>query len=134
MGTFIDLDVSFFDPDFTLSPHKYLQQLYPRNDILGFCSEGMNFVFRFDEARTVLFNRDCAREPLANPEIAEREMRLAREYPNRAKNFALGYAHGTPDDSQLRMWKESSLMGDVQGWNQERAGGTPDSTQHCLST
>ena len=60
MEKFADLGVSFFDPDFSLSPHKYLQDLYPRDDIVGFHSEGMNFVFRFDEARAVLFNKSCA--------------------------------------------------------------------------
>jgi cytochrome P450 len=105
MGKFVDLGISFFDPDFTLSPYEYLQELYPREDILGFHSEGMNFVFRFDEARAVMFNRQCAREPLANPEIAEREMRLAREYPNRAKNFQLGYTHGTPNLALKKLLK-----------------------------
>ena len=71
MDKFIDLDVSFFDPKFTLSPEEHLAELYPRKEILGFRSEGMNFVFRFDEARAIMFNRECAREPLANPEIVE---------------------------------------------------------------
>ncbi len=97
MEKFVELDVSFFDPDFTLSPHKYLADLYPRWDILGFKSEGMNFVFRFDEARTVMFSRNCAREPVASPELAEREARLAAQYPNRAKNFQLAYTYGMPD-------------------------------------
>ena len=97
MDKFIDLDVSFFDPKFTLSPEEHLAELYPRKDILGFRSEGMNFVFRFDEARAIMFNRECAREPLANPEIAEREARLAAAYPNRAKNFQLVYNFGTPN-------------------------------------
>ena len=97
MEKFADLGVSFFDPDFSLSPHTYLQDLYPRNDIVGFHSEGMNFVFRFSEARAVLFNKSCAREPVANPEIAKQEVILAQRYPNRAKNFQLAYAYGTPD-------------------------------------
>lgn len=97
MGKFVDLDISFFDPEFTLSPDLYLQDLYPRKDILGFRSEGMNFVFRFDEARAVMYNKQCAREPVANAEIADREARMAALYPNRAKNFQLAYTYGTPD-------------------------------------
>ena len=93
MGKFADLEVSFFDPEFTLAPYPYLEELYARPEILGFRSEGMNFVFRFEEARAVMYNNACAREPLANPEIAERETRLAQQYPNRAKNFLLGYTH-----------------------------------------
>lgn len=105
MEKFADLGVSFFDPDFSLSPHKYLADLYPRRDILGFRSEGMNFVFRFDEARTVMFSRQCAREPLANPDLAEREARFAQSYPNRAKNFELAYTHGTPDLTVKKLLK-----------------------------
>ena len=105
MEKFADLGVSFFDPDFSLSPHKYLVDLYPRRDILGFRSEGMNFVFRFEEARTVMFSRQCAREPLASPDLAEREARLARCYPNRAKNFQLAYTHGTPDLTVKKLLK-----------------------------
>ena len=97
MEKFVDLGVSFFDPHFSLYPHLYLKDLYPRKDILGFHSQGMNFVFRFDEARAVLFNKNCAREPVANPEIAKREAILAERYPNRAKNFQLAYTYGTPD-------------------------------------
>ena len=97
MDKFVELGTSFFDPAFSLSPYQHLEDLYPRQDIAGFHSEGMNFVFRFKEARTVMFNKQCAREPVANPEIAEREARLATLYPNRAKNFQLAYTYGTPD-------------------------------------
>lgn len=97
MKKFIDLDVSFFDPDFTFSPYPFLSDLYARDDILGFRSEGMNFVFRFEHARAVLFNPHCAREPLANPKIAEREAVFAQRYPNRARNFQLTYNSGEPD-------------------------------------
>jgi len=105
MEKFVDLGVSFFDPQFTLNPHLFLTDLYPRDDILGFKSEGMNFVFRFDEAREVMFNRQCVREPVANPEIAAREAVFAQRYPNRARNFQLTYTHGTPDPGLKKLLK-----------------------------
>ncbi len=98
---FAELEVSFFDPDFTLDPFPYLEHLYGRDDVLGFRADGMNFVFRFDQAMQVVRNRDCRREPLANPEIEARERVYAERYPNRARHFQLAYASsaedGTPD-------------------------------------
>ena len=35
MAKFIELDVSVFDPQFTLDPFPQLQDLYARNDILA---------------------------------------------------------------------------------------------------
>jgi len=97
MDKFVDLGVSFFDPDFTLHPFRYLEELYQRDDILGFKSDGMNFVFRFEHARAVMFSKHCAREPVDNPEIARQEAVFAERYPNRAKNFQLAFNYGTPD-------------------------------------
>jgi cytochrome P450 len=91
MDPFVDLGVSFFDEDFTLDPFPYLKDLYGRDDVLGFRADGMNFVFRFEQVREVLRSRHCRREPLANPEIEARERIYAERYPNRARNFALGY-------------------------------------------
>ena len=54
MSEFIELPVSFFDAEFTLNPYSFLQDLYQRDDILGFSSEGMNFLFRHDDCRAVL--------------------------------------------------------------------------------
>lgn len=108
---FVELGVSVFDPDFTLSPEKYLAELYDRSGVLGFHSEGMNFVFRFDEARQVMFSKHCAREPVANPEIAEREARMAQAYPNRAKNFQLAYTYGTPDLQLKKLLRK--FIGDI---------------------
>ena len=105
MEKFVDLGTSFFDTEFTLNPEKHLAELYPRKDILGFKADGMNFVFRFNEARAVLYSRECAREPVASPEIAAREERLAAEYPNRAKNFQLAYTYGTPDLALKKLLK-----------------------------
>ena len=36
MERFVDLGISFFDEDFTLDPFPYLEDLYGREDILGF--------------------------------------------------------------------------------------------------
>jgi hypothetical protein len=87
MEKFVDLGVSFFDEAFTLDPFPYLEELYGREEVLGFRSEGMNFVFRFEQARQVILSRACRREPLASPEIEAREKVYAERYPNRAKNF-----------------------------------------------
>ena len=94
MSDFIDLPVSYFDPGFTLDPFPFLQELYPRKDILGFSSEGMNFLFRHEDCRAVLRSPQCLREPLANPEFRQREARYAERYPNRlwemSNNFSVG--------------------------------------------
>lgn len=50
MEKFVDLGVSFFVQDFTLKPFPYLEELYRREDVLGFRADGMNFVFRFEQA------------------------------------------------------------------------------------
>ena len=36
MGQFVDLGVSYFDESFTLDPFPYLEELYGRDDVLGF--------------------------------------------------------------------------------------------------
>jgi hypothetical protein len=69
MEKLVDLGVPFFDEGFTLDPYPYLEELYAREGILGFSAHGMNFVFRFEQARKVILSRNCRREPVANPEI-----------------------------------------------------------------
>ncbi len=97
MDKFVDLGVSFFDEDFTLDPFPYLEDLYEREEILGFRADGMNFIFRFDQARQVIRSRSCGRQPLASDEIETRERIYAERYPNRAKNFRLSYATSSED-------------------------------------
>ncbi len=94
MSEFIDLPVSYFDADFTLDPYSLLKDLYQDDKVLGFRSEGMNFLFRHDDCRSVLRSPLCRREPLANPEFQQREERYAKLYPNRlwemSNNFSMG--------------------------------------------
>ena len=94
MSEFIELPVSFFDAEFTLNPYSFLEDLYQRDDILGFSSEGMNFLFRHDDCRAVLKSPLCRRDPLANPEFQQREARYAQQYPDRlwemSNNFSMG--------------------------------------------
>lgn len=97
LDKFVDLGVSFFDEDFTLDPFPYLEDLYERDEILGFRADGMNFIFRFDQALQVIRSRSCGRQPLANAEIEARERIYAERYPNRAKNFRLSYATSSED-------------------------------------
>jgi cytochrome P450 len=89
---FVDLGISFFDEDFTLDPFPYLEDLYGREDVLGFSADGMNFIFRFAQAQEIVRSRSCRRELPESAEITEREKAYATCYPNRAKMFAHGYA------------------------------------------
>ena len=57
MEDFVELGVSVFDEKFTLDPYPYLQALYGNTDVLGFSSEGMNFLFRFEQCRSVIYNK-----------------------------------------------------------------------------
>ncbi len=92
MGSdFVDLGVSFFDEDFTLDPFPYLEELYGREEVLGFEADGMKFVFRFDQARQIIRSRVCRRELPEGARIAEREKIYATRYPNRAAFFAHNY-------------------------------------------
>jgi hypothetical protein len=86
---FADLGVSFFDADFTLDPFPYLEDLYGREDVLGFSADGMNFIFRFEPALQIIRNRKCRRELGANAEIEAREPVFAERYPNPAKRLQL---------------------------------------------
>ena len=54
MAAFVDIGVSVFDPSFTLHPYPYLKDLYDREDVLGFRSQGMDFLFRFEQSRAVI--------------------------------------------------------------------------------
>jgi cytochrome P450 len=106
MAEFADLGVSFFDEDFTLDPFPYLEELYDRKEVLGFRADGMNFVFRFEQVQQIVRSRSCGRQPLANPEIEARERVYAERYPNRAKNFQLGYASASLDGQPDLMTKK----------------------------
>lgn len=97
MSEFVDLGVSVFDPDLTLNPFDYLHDLYDRKDVLGFHSDGMNFLFRFEQCRAVIFNRDCVRAMGNNEELEMLEADYAIRYPNRAWHFANSYTHDQPD-------------------------------------
>jgi cytochrome P450 len=94
MERFVELPVSVFDPDFTLNPYGFLEDLYPRKDVLGFQSEGKNFLFRYYDCNAVLKSHDCRREPTSNAAYEALEARYAREYPNRtllmSNNFNIG--------------------------------------------
>jgi cytochrome P450 len=95
-GRFVDLGVSFFDEDFTLDPFPYLEELYGREDTLGFTADGMNFIFRFDQAQQIVRSRSCGRELPDSTALAEREQVYATRYPHRARMFANTYTM-TPD-------------------------------------
>lgn len=94
MPSIIDLDISFFSPEFTLNPNRYLKDLYEQEDILGFHSEGMDFIFRHKQAREIMFNRDFIRGYASDDGQTQRETRYAEQYPNRAKQFTHNYNAG----------------------------------------
>ena len=73
MSKFIDLGVSVFDPEFTLNPYDVLEDLYDRKGVLGFQADGMNFLFRFDQSRAVMFSRNCTRAMGNNEELQQLE-------------------------------------------------------------
>jgi hypothetical protein len=109
MDKYTDLGVSVFDEDFVLDPFPYLKDLYAREDVLGFRADGMQFVFRFDQAKQIVRSRRCRREPVANPEIEARERVWAERYPNRARHFGLAYAsarEGLPDFTIKKLMME----------------------------
>jgi len=123
MERFVDLGFSFFDEEFTLDPFPFLEDLYGRKDVLGFQADGMNFVFRYGQAREVIFGRSCRRQPLANPEIEAREKVFAERYPHRARHQQLGYQRmgidGKPDFVTKKMLMdfldETALRADFTG-------------------
>jgi hypothetical protein len=61
MREFIELDTSIFDPDFTLNPYPYLEELYQRDEVIGFTSEGMRFLFKFADCRAVMYAKNFQR-------------------------------------------------------------------------
>lgn len=97
MQGFAELGVSVFDDAFTLDPYPALEELYARPDILGFTSEGMRFLFRHDQARSVMFSAHCQRPGLDGKELQAMEQRYARLYPDRAWFLQRSYTQGSPD-------------------------------------
>jgi len=100
MDKFIDLGVSVFDPDFTLNPYPYLKDLYQRDDILGFRSESLNFLFRFDDCRQVIMSKTCARA-IATAKQQELEIAYTERYPHRARHYQLSYMN-LPEGPDLK--------------------------------
>lgn len=88
---FVDLGVSFFDQDFTLDPFQYINDLYSREEVLGFRADGMRFLFRFDQVQQVVCSKNCNRDLPETPDLLARERDYAVRYPYRAAMFAENY-------------------------------------------
>jgi cytochrome P450 len=88
---FVDLGTSFFDQDFTLDPFPYVEDLYGREDVLGFRADGMRFLFRFEQVQQVVRSKSCNRELPESPDLLARERDYAVRYPHRAAMFAHTY-------------------------------------------
>lgn len=86
MNAFVPLETSIFAPDFTLDPYPWLEDLYYRDDVLGFSSEGMNFCFRYQDCRDLISaHKNVSREP---PDTSDSDMAaFAEKYPARAWGF-----------------------------------------------
>ena len=54
---FAPVDWSVFSDDFSLDPYPYVEPLYDRQEILGFRSEGLDFIFRHEDVAHFLHNR-----------------------------------------------------------------------------
>lgn len=88
MNHFAPLGTSVFDVDFTLDPYPYLEDLYRRDDVLGFESEGMNFCFRFEDCHDLIAaHSNVAREPVATEETAKQQQAFDEQYPTRAWHY-----------------------------------------------
>ena len=96
MRQFVELDVSIFDPDFTLNPYPYLEELYQRADVIGFSSEGMNFLFKFDDCRSVMYSKFFYRGG-GDPQHMDREEEFAKRYVYRARHLRNHFAMGAPN-------------------------------------
>ena len=96
MREFVDLGVSIYDPDFTLNPYPYLHDLYQHEGVVGFSSEGMKFLFKFDDCRTALYARQFQRGQ-ENRAAFKREADYASRYTHRARHLANHFAIGKPD-------------------------------------
>lgn len=79
MREFVELDVSIFDPEFTLNPYPYLDELYRRDEVIGFTSEGMRFLFKFDDCRAVMHAKNFQRGT-DDPRCFSREQDYTRRY------------------------------------------------------
>jgi cytochrome P450 len=88
MNKFVDLPVSIFDSAFSLDPYNFIEPLYREEDILGFTSEGMKFLFRFEDCRDLISaHTHVSREPVATEETEKQFQEFAQRYPTRAWHF-----------------------------------------------
>jgi hypothetical protein len=94
MGIFVEINTSIYDEHFGLDPFPVLKSLYDDDDIIGFCSEGMNFCIRYEDCRSLIAaHESVAREPMLTLENQARELEYARKYPHRAWHFQHGLAN-----------------------------------------
>lgn len=96
MRKFVPLDASIFDPGFTLAPYPHLEELYQREDVIGFTSEGMNFLFKFDDCRSVMYSKKFHRGG-GDPDYIAREEEFSKRYVHRARHLANHFAMGEPN-------------------------------------
>jgi cytochrome P450 len=96
MRKFVELDTSIFDPDFTLNPYPYLEDMYQQDDVIGFTSEGMQFIFKFADCRAVMYAKNFQRGT-DDPECFAREEDYARRYIHRARHLENHFAIGVPN-------------------------------------
>ncbi len=88
MSAFVPLETSIFDPEFTIDPYPFLEDLYGREEVLGFSSEGMNFCFRYEDCRDLISaHKNVSREPVEGSEAAADMAAFAENYPARAWGF-----------------------------------------------
>ena len=96
MREFVELETSIFDPDFTLNPYPYLADMYQRDSVIGFASEGMEFLFRFADCRAVMYAKHFLRGT-DDPNCFSREEDFAKRYIHRARHLENHFAIGVPD-------------------------------------
>ncbi len=97
MSDYANLGVSIFDKEFTLNCYPHIEALYQRDDILGFRADGMNFIFRHDYAREIMFDKSFIQGYDRDSEAEQREARYAELYPHRHKHFQHNFNSGSPN-------------------------------------
>ena len=96
MREFVELKTSIFDLDFTLNPYPYLADMYQRDEVIGFASEGMEFLFRFADCRAVMYAKYFQRGT-DDPNCFSRKEDFAKRYIHRARRLENHFAIGVPN-------------------------------------
>lgn len=116
-GRFPIVEWSVFSDDFSLYPYPYLEPLYPQKEVLGFQSEGMKFLFRYEDCKAFLFHSNLNQDRLMD-ELEFNQLETEETHPT--SSWYRQYCITNPDNIHIKATVRKLLLHMQSGENKLR--------------